>query len=140
MRIRERKDLQLHRCPGEMKSLVSAFDGQHAVRHPAALPALGRCLPLVPQNSGIPLRDPDGTVVRWCVLLTDIDERKHAEDALRRSERNLKRIIRHQHGAGVVCAPGRNRRTRVITGGIGHNLPRKPRVPSPMQPAVLTSE
>jgi PAS domain S-box-containing protein len=45
------------------------------------------------QNSGFPLRDPDGHVTRWCVLLTDVDERKHAEDALTRSERNLRQII-----------------------------------------------
>lgn len=45
------------------------------------------------QNSGFPLRDAEGTIVRWCVLLTDIDERKRAEDALKRSEQNLKRII-----------------------------------------------
>jgi PAS domain S-box-containing protein len=44
-------------------------------------------------NSGFPLRDPDGAIVRWCVLLTDIHERKHAEDALRASERELKLII-----------------------------------------------
>ena len=45
------------------------------------------------QNSGFPLRDTNGHVVRWCVLLTDIDERKRAEDALRASERNLTQII-----------------------------------------------
>jgi PAS domain S-box-containing protein len=45
------------------------------------------------QNSGFPLHDADGRVVRWCVLLTDVDERKRAEDALRASERNLKLII-----------------------------------------------
>ena len=45
------------------------------------------------QNSGFPLRDTNGHIVRWCVLLTDIDERKRAEDALRASERNLKLII-----------------------------------------------
>ena len=44
-------------------------------------------------NSGFPLRDTNGQVVRWCVLLTDIDERKRAEDAVRASERNLKTII-----------------------------------------------
>jgi PAS domain S-box-containing protein len=44
-------------------------------------------------NRGFPLRDPDGSVARWCVLLTDIDERKRAEDALRQSERNLKLTI-----------------------------------------------
>ena len=45
------------------------------------------------QNNGFPLRDTSDHVVRWCVLLTDIDERKRAEDALRASERNLKLII-----------------------------------------------
>ena len=45
------------------------------------------------QNSGFPLRDRSGHIVRWCVLLTDIDERKRAEDALAASERNLKLII-----------------------------------------------
>jgi PAS domain S-box-containing protein len=44
-------------------------------------------------NSGAPVRDANGAVIRWCVLLTDIDERKRAEDAVRASERNLKLII-----------------------------------------------
>ncbi len=39
------------------------------------------------QNNGFPLREAGGPIVRWCVLLTDIDERKRAEDALRESER-----------------------------------------------------
>jgi PAS domain S-box-containing protein len=45
------------------------------------------------QNSGFPLRDTNGHIRRWCVLLTDIDGRKRAEDALRSSERDLKLII-----------------------------------------------
>jgi len=45
------------------------------------------------QNRGFPLRDANGQIVRWCVLLNDIDDRKHAEDAVRASERNLRRII-----------------------------------------------
>ena len=44
-------------------------------------------------NCGLPVRDPSGQIARWCVLLTDIDERKRAEDALRASERNLQLII-----------------------------------------------
>jgi PAS domain S-box-containing protein len=44
-------------------------------------------------NSGFPVRDANGTISRWCVLLTDIDERKRAEDAVRASERDLKLII-----------------------------------------------
>jgi PAS domain S-box-containing protein len=38
---------------------------------------------------GFPLRDPDGRILNWCVLLTDIDDRQRAEEALRASERNL---------------------------------------------------
>ena len=45
------------------------------------------------QSRGFPLRDANGDIVRWCWLLTDIDDRKRAEDALRASERNLKLII-----------------------------------------------
>ena len=45
------------------------------------------------QVRGLPLRDTAGRISRWYVLLTDIDERKHAEDALRASERSLKLII-----------------------------------------------
>jgi len=45
------------------------------------------------QNNGFPLRDTSGDVVRWCVLLTDVDERKRAEDALRESERESRLIV-----------------------------------------------
>jgi PAS domain S-box-containing protein len=45
------------------------------------------------QVRGLPLRDPGERIARWYVLLTDIDDRKRAEDAIRASERNLKLII-----------------------------------------------
>jgi PAS domain S-box-containing protein len=45
------------------------------------------------QIRGLPLRDAGGHITRWHVLLTDIDDRKRAEDALRASERNLKLSI-----------------------------------------------
>ena len=45
------------------------------------------------QVRGLPLRDTNGRISRWYVLLTDIDGRKRAEDAIRASERNLKLII-----------------------------------------------
>jgi PAS domain S-box-containing protein len=45
------------------------------------------------QVRGLPLRSTAGRIARWYVLLTDIDERKRAEDGLRASERNLKLII-----------------------------------------------
>src|SRR5712672_3201451 len=38
------------------------------------------------QVRGLPVRDSNERILRWCSLLTDIDERKRAEDALKRSE------------------------------------------------------
>src|ERR1700730_4587692 len=38
------------------------------------------------QVRGLPVRDANGQILRWCALHTDIDERKRAEDALKRSE------------------------------------------------------
>jgi PAS domain S-box-containing protein len=38
------------------------------------------------QVRGLPVRDANGRILRWCSLLTDIDERKRAENALKRSE------------------------------------------------------
>jgi PAS domain S-box-containing protein len=37
---------------------------------------------------GRPQRDADGRIVRWYYLVTDIDERKRAEEALRESDVN----------------------------------------------------
>lgn len=45
------------------------------------------------QSRAQPVRDSDGTITGWYVLLTDIDDRKRAEDAIRESERNLNQII-----------------------------------------------
>jgi len=45
------------------------------------------------QVQGLPIRDAEGRIVRWCVLQTDIDERKRAEQALRESERELRQLV-----------------------------------------------
>ena len=51
------------------------------------------------QSRGFPLRDTNGSIVRWYNLLIDIDERKRAEEALAASERNLKLLV------GTIPAP-----------------------------------
>jgi PAS domain S-box-containing protein len=58
------------------------------------------------QNSGFPLRDASGQVIRWCVLLTAIDDRKRAEDALRESERESRLIVDSIPGLVAVFTPG----------------------------------
>jgi PAS domain S-box-containing protein len=55
------------------------------------------------QVRGVPERDTTGGIVRWYVLLTNIDERKRAEEALRASERDLSLIIETMPGL-VWCA------------------------------------
>jgi len=42
---------------------------------------------------GLPVRDTEGHILRWCVLQTDVDDRKRAEEALRDSERELRQLI-----------------------------------------------
>jgi PAS domain S-box-containing protein len=39
---------------------------------------------------GLPMRDAEGHIVRWCLLLTDIEDRRQAEQALRASEHHLR--------------------------------------------------
>ena len=57
------------------------------------------------QNNGFPLRDAAGEIARWCVLLTDIDERKRAEDALRESERESRLIVDSIPGLVATFTP-----------------------------------
>jgi PAS domain S-box-containing protein len=42
---------------------------------------------------GLPLRDTNGRIARWYVLISDIDDRKRAEDALRESECESRLIV-----------------------------------------------
>ncbi len=46
------------------------------------------------QNRGYPLRDTSGNIERWCVLLADIEDRKRAEQELRREEAFLTKAQR----------------------------------------------
>ena len=45
------------------------------------------------QNSAHPMRDTEGRITRWYCLITDIDDRKHAEDELRRSEARHRVVV-----------------------------------------------
>jgi len=59
------------------------------------------------QNRGFPVRDANGTVNRWCVLLTDIDDRVRAEEAVRESEHESRLIVDSIPGlVTVVTASG----------------------------------
>jgi PAS domain S-box-containing protein len=63
--------------PFEMEARIRGKDGQHRWF-------------LIRDN---PLRDEAGRVVRWYGTHTDIEDRKRAEDALRKSEKELRQLI-----------------------------------------------
>lgn len=42
---------------------------------------------------GLPLRDPDGRILRWHLLFVDVDDRRRAEHALAESERALRLLF-----------------------------------------------
>src|SRR6266853_6995638 len=50
---------------------------------------------------GQTLRDAEGRIVRWYIMLTDVDDRKHGEEALRASELNFRLIV--DTVPGLVC-------------------------------------
>ena len=58
------------------------------------------------QNNSFPLRDTSGHIVGWCVLLTDIEDRKRAEDALRESEQESRLIVDTIPGLVATLTPG----------------------------------
>jgi PAS domain S-box-containing protein len=45
------------------------------------------------QVRGVPVRNEEGTITAWYLLLTDIDDRKRAEETLRSSEQHLRLIV-----------------------------------------------
>ena len=56
-------------------------------------------------SRGLPLRDINGHIVRWYNLLTDIDERKRAEEALRESEHESRLIVETIPGLVAMLSP-----------------------------------
>ena len=57
------------------------------------------------QARGLALRDGEGRVTRWYNLLTDIDDRKRAEEVLRTSEQNLRLIVDSIPGFVITATP-----------------------------------
>jgi len=52
---------------------------------------------------GLPVRDAEGHIIRWCVLQTDIEDRKRAEAAQRESERELRQLVDNVPGMIAVA-------------------------------------
>jgi PAS domain S-box-containing protein len=52
-------------------------------------------------SRGLPMRDTQGHIVRWSLLLTDVEDRKQAEEALRAREHNFRLIV--DSIPGLVC-------------------------------------
>lgn len=46
------------------------------------------------QVRGLPMRDTNGSIVRWYVLLSDIDDRKRAEDAIEKARAEFAHVAR----------------------------------------------
>ena len=65
-------------------------------------------------SRGLALRDDKGRIVRWYNLLTDIDERRRAEEKLRQSEMELRQILDFTPQYLAVLGPDRDR-TRLYT-------------------------
>lgn len=57
------------------------------------------------QIRGLPVRDESGNIIRWYGLLTDIDDRRKAADALRESQSQLHLIVNSLPGLIIVLRP-----------------------------------
>ena len=54
---------------------------------------------------GLPLLDGDGRILRWLHLISDIDDRKRAEEVLRTSENNLRQMVDNIPGLLLTLNP-----------------------------------
>jgi len=58
---------------------------------------------------GIPVRDETGNIVRWYGVLTDIEDRKQAEDKIREQETELRQLLDFAPQLIAVYGPNRER-------------------------------
>jgi PAS domain S-box-containing protein len=75
----------------------SPYDVEHRVRRADGIYRWFRV-------SGHPVRDTDGRIVHWCILQTDIDERKRAEALLAGEKRLLEMVASGSSMSGVLEA------------------------------------
>jgi formate hydrogenlyase transcriptional activator len=80
------RDIIASKQPAEGERLIRRFDGEYR-RY---------------MYRAEPLMDEQGNVVRWYGTITDIEDLKRAEDSLRSSEQNFRRIVNSI--PGYVCA------------------------------------
>jgi PAS domain S-box-containing protein len=69
------------------------------------------------QSRGHPLRDGEGRVISWYNLLTDIDDRKRAEEALRKSEEPWRAVFENS-AIGVALTDQSGRFLATNSGGV----------------------
>jgi PAS domain S-box-containing protein len=82
--------------PEDLPGVIDAFTRALATGHPYEFSARFRRADGVYrwfQDRGCPLRDRNGDIVRWYTLITDIDDRKRAEEALRESAHESALIV-----------------------------------------------
>jgi PAS domain S-box-containing protein len=73
---------------------------------------------------GVPLRDEAGNIVKWYGVLTDIEDRKRAEDKIREQESELRQIVDLAPQLVAVLGPGHERlyANRILLDYLGRTL------------------
>jgi len=82
--------------PEDLPGVIEAFTRAITTGRPYEFPARFKRADGVYrwlQDRGSPLRDRNGDIVRWYLLITDIDDQKRAEEALRESEHQSRLIV-----------------------------------------------
>jgi PAS domain S-box-containing protein len=83
--VDESRDIIASKKPGEGERLIRRFVGEYRWH----------------MYRAEPLMDEQGNVVRWYGTITDIEDRKRAEDSLRSSEQNFRLIVNNMPGLVV---------------------------------------